>query len=280
MATIGSAKATLVNKIDSLTSSATAKDTIFLAKALKENTSHHSFTFQGAWAASTAYALDDVVTTSGKTYICILAYTSGSSFAVGSNWSLMAEKGTDGTTVGVGTAGQVLKTKSDLSGTEWGSGGMILGVHYSEYSGRTTYSDTTSRTSMWNALTFTKQKANSKLHITLQMPLGGAGNSYPHFAEGFIRFSTSTWDANGTDIHGPILNTRATSNNMGAGYFADFVYDTTSTNISGAETVYIRIGFHSAAGNLHPASVWNPNASDESRSWQSVSYITVTEVDA
>ena len=78
MATIGSAKATLVNKIDSLTSSATAKDTIFLAKALKENTTHHSFTFLGAWAASTAYALDDVVTTSGKTYICILCllYTS------------------------------------------------------------------------------------------------------------------------------------------------------------------------------------------------------------
>jgi len=127
MATIGSAKATLVNKIDSLTSSATAKDTIFLAKALKENTTHHSFTFLGAWAASTAYALDDVVTTSGKTYICILAYTSGSSFAVGSNWSLMAEKGTDGTTVGVGTAGQVLKTNSAGTGTEWGTGSGING---------------------------------------------------------------------------------------------------------------------------------------------------------
>ena len=97
MATIGSAKATLVNKIDTLTASATAKDTIYLAKALKENTTHHSFTFQGAWAATTAYALDDVVTTSGKTYICIVAHTSGASFAVGSNWSLMAEKGTNGT---------------------------------------------------------------------------------------------------------------------------------------------------------------------------------------
>ena len=50
------------------------------------------------------------------------------SFAVGSNWSIMAEKGT---TVGTGTAGQVLKTNSAGTGTEWGSGGMILGVHYS-----------------------------------------------------------------------------------------------------------------------------------------------------
>jgi hypothetical protein len=55
MATIGSAKATLVNKIDSLTSSATAKDTIFLAKALKENSSLNNFVWQGTWVATTAY---------------------------------------------------------------------------------------------------------------------------------------------------------------------------------------------------------------------------------
>ena len=124
MATIGSAKATLVNKIDTLTASATAKDTIYLAKALKENTTHHSFTFQGAWAATTAYALDDVVTTSGKTYICIVAHTSGASFAVGSNWSLMAEKGTDGTdgTDGAsgipsgGTVGQVVTNTASGAG--------------------------------------------------------------------------------------------------------------------------------------------------------------------
>jgi hypothetical protein len=86
----------------------------------------------GAWAASTAYALDDVVTTSGKTYICILGYTSGSSFAVGSNWSIMAEKGTDGTTVGTGTAGQVLKTNSAGTGTEWGAagGGLKVGTDF------------------------------------------------------------------------------------------------------------------------------------------------------
>jgi len=122
MPTIGQAKATLVDKIDSLTAAATAKDTIYLAKALKENTSHHSFTFQGAWAATTAYALDDVVTNGGNTYICIAAHTSGASFSVGSNWTMMAGKGTDGTTVGTGTAGQVLKTNAAGNGIEWGEG--------------------------------------------------------------------------------------------------------------------------------------------------------------
>jgi hypothetical protein len=33
----------------------------------------------------------------------------------------MAEKGTDGTTVGTGTSGQVLKTNSAANGTEWGT---------------------------------------------------------------------------------------------------------------------------------------------------------------
>jgi len=126
MATIGGAKATLVNKIDSLTASATAKDTIYLAKALKENTNHHSFTFQGAWAASTAYALDDVVTNGGNTYICIAAHTSGASFSVGSNWTMMASAGTDGTTVGTGTTDQVLTTNSSgaLAWADAAGGGL------------------------------------------------------------------------------------------------------------------------------------------------------------
>jgi len=95
MATIGSAKATLVNKIDSLTSTATAKDTIFLAKALKENSSLNNFVWQGAWAATTAYATDEVVSNGGNTYMCIVAHTSGASFSVGSDWSIMASVGSN-----------------------------------------------------------------------------------------------------------------------------------------------------------------------------------------
>ena len=181
MATIGSAKATLVNKIDSLTASATAKDTIYLAKALKENTNHHSFTFQGAWAATTAYALDDVVTNGGNTYICIAAHTSGASFSVGSNWSLMAgagtdgtdgADGTDGTDVGTGTAGQVLTTNSGATGTEWAdaSEGAILQVkHVLDATSRSNQVDSWSSTGGWNwpemAFTFTPTDTSSRIMI-------------------------------------------------------------------------------------------------------------------
>ena len=119
MATIGSAKATLVNKIDSLTSTATAKDTIFLAKALKENSSLNNFVWQGAWAATTAYATDDVVSNGGSTYMCIVAHTSGASFSVGSDWSIMAEKGdagTNGTNGTNGTDGTDLTTTLTTAG--------------------------------------------------------------------------------------------------------------------------------------------------------------------
>ena len=178
-----------------------------------------------------------------------------------------------------GASGKVLK--SDGTNAAWSESGKVLALSSNSYGTRQTMVNTSSRTVFWDALNFVKVKADSKLHITLQIPLGGAGQSYPHFAEGFIKLSTSSYGANGTDIHGPILNTRATSNDMGAGYLANFVYDSTGTNISGTGNVYISIGYKAAdAGTLHPSSVWNPNASDQSRSSQSVSYITVTEVDA
>jgi hypothetical protein len=86
----------------------------------------------GAWANSTAYATDDVVTTGGKTYICILGYTSAASpgaFAVGSNWSLMAEKGTDGTdlTTTLSTAGDIVyKGASALTRLAKGTADQVL----------------------------------------------------------------------------------------------------------------------------------------------------------
>ena len=222
MATIGSAKATLVNKIDTLTASATAKDTIYLAKALKENTTHHSFTFQGAWAATTAYALDDVVTTSGKTYICIVAHTSGASFAVGSNWSLMAEKGTNGTdgtdltstltTAGdvvykgasaltrlaKGTADQVLTMNSGATAPEWADaagGGKVLQV----VSNRTkTYIATTSTSFVATGLFVDITPASTSSKILVSITGGGQYNGSSSSISQFVtifRGSTNIGDA-------------------------------------------------------------------------------------
>ena len=54
---------------------------------------------RGAWAAATAYAIKDVVSSSGTYYVCLLAHTSGGSFpGVGADWSVY--QGTNGASIG------------------------------------------------------------------------------------------------------------------------------------------------------------------------------------
>ena len=176
MATIGGAKATLVNKINSLTTNATAKDTIYLAKALKENTTLSNFTFEGAWAATTEYTLDDVVTNGGNTYICIAAHTSGASFSVGSNWTMMAAAGS---TVGTGTAGQVLKTNAAGNGIEWGavsSEGRLVKRYYHPWTTKTINNTTSWVTASGSNFTYTPAAADNTIIIKAAINVGGAMN--------------------------------------------------------------------------------------------------------
>ena len=116
------------------------------------------FNWQGAYNNSTAYVPNDVVSSGGNSYICILAST-GNAVSNGTYWSLMAQAGTngtngsngaDGTDVGTvittqgdvlyrdgsglqrlakGTASQVLAINSGATAPEWvdaGGGGMTL----------------------------------------------------------------------------------------------------------------------------------------------------------
>ena len=114
------------------------------------------FNWKGAYNNSTAYAVDDVVSSGGNSYVCILAST-GNAVSNGTYWNLMAQAGTngtdgsDGTDVGTtlttqgdllyrdgsglqrlakGTAGQVLKINSGANAPEWGTdaGGKIGAV--------------------------------------------------------------------------------------------------------------------------------------------------------
>jgi hypothetical protein len=75
--------------------------------------------WKNTWTATTAYVVDDIVRSGRASYICINAHTSAATFAIGSDWALFADGGVDGTTVGTGSAGQVLKTNSSGNGTEW-----------------------------------------------------------------------------------------------------------------------------------------------------------------
>jgi len=85
--------------------------------------------WRGAWTTSTAYQINDAVSNSGSSYICVTANTSGSSFATdlaASYWQLMAQGNSANTTagdityynsganqrLGIGSTGQVLTVSS------------------------------------------------------------------------------------------------------------------------------------------------------------------------
>ena len=69
------------------------------------------FNWKGAYAGGTAYTVDDVVSSGGSSYVCILAST-GNAVSNGTYWEQMSSAGTNGTD---GTdVGTTLTTQSDL----------------------------------------------------------------------------------------------------------------------------------------------------------------------
>jgi|TARA_B100001094_G_scaffold214402_1_gene208477 hypothetical protein len=101
------------------------------------------FNWKGAYNNSTAYAVDDVVSSGGSSYVCILAST-GNAVSNGTYWQVMAEGGDVATVLtaqgdilyrdgsglqklAAGTSGQALVTGGAGANPSWGtvSGGML-----------------------------------------------------------------------------------------------------------------------------------------------------------
>ena len=104
------------------------------------------FNWQGAYNNSTSYVADDVVSSGGNSYVCILAST-GNAVSNTTYWSLMAQAGTNGTNgtdlntvlttqgdivfrdgsglqrLAKGTASQVLAINSGATAPEWVAAG-------------------------------------------------------------------------------------------------------------------------------------------------------------
>ena len=97
------------------------------------------FNWKGAYNNSTAYVVDDVVSSGGSSYVCILAST-GNAVSNGTYWNIMSSAGTNGTDVGTtlttqgdilyrdgsglqrlakGTANQELRINSGATAPEW-----------------------------------------------------------------------------------------------------------------------------------------------------------------
>lgn len=107
------------------------------------------FNWKGAYNSGTSYAVDDVVSSGGNSYVCIQAHSNQAVGNATAYWNIMSSAGTNGTDLSttlnnkeiafktnagavdgipIGTAGQALKVNSGATGYEFGSvaGGKVL----------------------------------------------------------------------------------------------------------------------------------------------------------
>ena len=194
--------------------------------------------WRGTYNNGTAYTVDDLVaytdTVGGlqntSTYIAVAASNNSNQQAPSSGgtvnssyWNLVAQGVPDRLPAqSSSTADKALV--SDGTNVSWGTAGKVVASTQYTYSTRSTFGATANRSAFWEN-TLTKVRANSKYRIHVIMPLGGSGDTYPHFATTYIRFSTGGYTNNGSDLFGYIHNTRATSNQMGAMLIGNFLYD-------------------------------------------------------
>jgi hypothetical protein len=165
------------------------------------------FNWKGAYNNSTQYQVDDVVSSGGSSYICILA-SQGNAVSNGTYWNQMSAAGTNGTNgtdltsilttqgdllyrngsglqrLGAGTSGQVLQTGGSGANPSWtdASGGLLLARYVTyDYTLRTTTS--TSYTSAGGGLSTTVTPAStaSKFHLLLTARMGNNQDSRRSF---------------------------------------------------------------------------------------------------
>ena len=83
--------------------------------------------FRGAYSGGTAYVVDDIVTSSGNTYICIQGHGAGTqAVTVTAYWSLLATKGDDGA---LGTNPQLSMTWDNATADADNGAGKIAWNH-------------------------------------------------------------------------------------------------------------------------------------------------------
>ena len=125
------------------------------------------FNWKGAYNSSTTYAVDDVVSSGGNSYVCIQAHSNQAVGNATAYWNIMSSagtNGTDGTDVGAtlttqgdilyrdgsglqrlpkGTAGQVLRMNSSANAPEYhtASGGGILQMKHYTYTGTSDFNN-------------------------------------------------------------------------------------------------------------------------------------------
>jgi hypothetical protein len=196
------------------------------------------FNWKGAYAGGTAYVANDVVSSGGSSYMCILAST-GNATSNGTYWSVMAEGGDVATTLTTqgdvlyrdgsglqrlakGTAGQALKMNAGATAPEWG--GVTAGLSTIWVPAVAMYPTTTTGC---NALAQVEVTALRPELKSLDFPV--AADSYAQFAIAFpkswdrlaLQYQTY-WSVTGTDVNTVVFTLAAVAMSSDDPFGANF----------------------------------------------------------
>lgn len=238
------------------------------------------FNWKGAFNNSTAYAVDDVVSSGGSSYVCILAST-GNAVSNGTYWQIMAQAGTNGTNgsngtdigtvittqgdilyrdgsglqrLAKGTAGKALVMNSAANAPEWGTvaGGKVLQVVNGIKSDTASWTGTQLRTDTGLQAAITPSATSSKILITGLINIGwqnSAGQFFIHL------------DRGGTEIgQGDAATNRKRAHAQSLGYAAIHAEYQTSTlpvsfvdspNTTSATTYKVQHSYTSAGDTMY-----------------------------
>jgi len=258
------------------------------------------FNWRGVYNNSTAYAVDDVVSSGGSSYICILAST-GNAVTNTTYWNVMSQGGTDvGTTLttqgdilyrdgsglqrlAAGTSGQFLKTQGTGANPTWGSvTSAILQMK------STSFGDTFStNTNTWNGLsateftpatlTITPTSASSVLKIDCTFPVQHDGDYCGSYWLSYNHSGISETVVENDHQYGATWNFDRGSNtdsNMGTGIAVTIFLSLNTTN---AVTIKHRFAGHNSSHYVRMNRT--DNADGVNDSFRSVGTVVITELD-
>jgi len=184
------------------------------------------FNWKGAYNSSTTYAVDDVVSSGGNSYVCIQAHSNQAVGNATAYWNIMSSKGTNGTDadllnisstaqgdlyynsgsaiarLGAGTSGQFLKTLGTGANPVWGSvAGGLLQVKTS-FTRTNVNTSNTSYTDTGYSVAITPSSTSSRILLYFQATAQSSGG------RNYLTFNRSGYG----DLHGDISSSNGIVN--------------------------------------------------------------------
>ena len=162
------------------------------------------FNWKGAYNSSTTYAVDDVVSSGGNSYVCIQAHSNQAVGNATAYWNIMSSAGTNGTNgtngsagdtfglankeiafktnagaldgIPMGTAGQFLKVNSGATGYEYGAVSSDFVKLNESTAGASTHSIDGFFTSDYDnyVLIGNNIQPNTNTHLNMRFQIGGS----------------------------------------------------------------------------------------------------------